>query len=138
YRGACPFRRRPRRSIAASQPYRPGELLRQRLDLRARLLLPPEVVAALGLRQLGVQGAEPLPVGGLRPGVGHAERPVAGSISLAGSGASRALPDQVEDVELLARTPQQVGEVVEALQVLHAGDDIAVGDGPVVALATER
>src|SRR5262245_5205656 len=75
---------------AVTMAQRPGELLHRRLDLLARLLLPPQVVAALSLRQLGAQVAEPARVGGLRRGVEQRERPVGGFVSPVGT-------DQVED-----------------------------------------
>jgi len=89
-RCAVTMAQRARRPIAAAEPQRPGELLHRRLDLLARLLLPPQVVAALSLRQLGAQVAEPARVGGLRRGVEQRERPVGGFVSPVGT-------DQVED-----------------------------------------
>jgi hypothetical protein len=59
---------------------------------------------------------------GLRRVVEQRERPVGGSVSPTSSGAPRALPDQVKNVDLLAGRLQQVGEIVEALQVLHSSE----------------
>ena len=47
-------------------------------------------------------------------------------------------PDQIQHVELLPRVAQEVGDVVEALRVLHAAHRSLIGEGPEVALVAEE
>jgi hypothetical protein len=100
----------PRGPVAAPEPDRRGESLRQGLDLLPRPRGATHVVAALGVGELSAEMTDPLPISRLRPVVEPGELPRRGrTILVGGAPARRRLPDQVEDVELLAGVLQEVG-----------------------------
>src|SRR5262249_25722453 len=134
-----PLGRRARGPVAAAEPYRGGQLLRQRLELLPRLGGATDVVAALGVGELRTELTDPLPIGRLRPVVEPGELPRRRrTILVEGAPARRRLPDEVEDVDLLAGVLEEVRKVVETLHLPHAADTAGVGERPVVAFAAER
>src|SRR5262249_25444068 len=98
---------------------------------------------------LVAQLAEPLLVGRLRRPIEHRQA-VAGVQALVSDFWSPAvlprpptsrlqpLSDEIQHMELASRVAQEVGDVAQALRVLHAAHGALIGEGPEVALVTEE
>src|SRR5262245_56170554 len=144
--GAGPLTGRGRLAVAPAEADR-RELLGDGVHLRTGALGPPGIVETFGFVQLVAQLAEPLLVGRLRRPIEHRQA-VAGLQSLVSAFGSRAvlprsptcrlqpLVDEIQHMELPSRVAQEVGDVAQALRVLHAAHRALIGEGPEVALVT--
>src|SRR5262249_20537996 len=135
-------------TVTSPESNRRRELLGDGVHLRADVLGPPRVVEAFGLVQLVAQLGEPLAVGALCRRVQDGQSLLSGHRPLVSCLYSRGrrtpfafrLPiafnggDQIQHVELPSWVAQEVGDVVEALRILHATHRALIGEGPEVAL----
>src|SRR5262245_1732783 len=150
--GSSPLAGRGGLAVASTEADRRRELLGDGLHLLAGALGPPGVVEAFGLVQLVAQLGEPLAVGDLGRRVQDGQSLLSAHRALVSRLYSRGprtpfafrLPiafnggDQILDMELVSRMAQEVGDVVEALRVLHAAHRAPVSEGPEVALVVEE
>src|SRR5262245_58649181 len=139
-------------AVTSTEADRRRELLGDGVHLLAGALGPPGGVEAFGLVQLVAQLGESLAVGDLGRRVQDGQSLLSGHrphVSRLYSRRPRTpfafrLPiafnrcDQIQHMELVSRMAQEVGDVVEALGVLHAAHRALVGEGPEVALVAEE